>query len=348
MIGILRKYNTSATAIDQPIDFEIPESSVMLAVYLAIPDAKNGSRALNTSNGICRAKQMGRYPNKAPLGYVNLAEPNGKKYIALHTPEAEIVKWSFQQLAKNAYRIDQVRRMANAKGLKCSRSHFWKLLRNPAYCGYVSLVSNESKEVQLIKGVHEALISETLFHEVQNIININRKIVGKRHETNEMFILRKYLICPRCNRKLLGSFSKGKTKRYPYYHCVAGCKTRFKAGKLNDEYEDKLNQLELSLGVTNLFKLILEDINVTTLREEHLRERKLLLEQIEEQELFVSKARKLFIIDKIQFDDFSNIKKDFQTISSGLKNELEKVVIKLNCLGKQFNTRSFKEFFFRF
>lgn len=57
-------------AIDQPIDFSVPESTVMLAVYLAVPEAEI-RRAQNTSNGIRRAKLMGRYPNKAPIGYIN-------------------------------------------------------------------------------------------------------------------------------------------------------------------------------------------------------------------------------------------------------------------------------------
>jgi DNA invertase Pin-like site-specific DNA recombinase len=64
MIDILRKLNTVAMSIDQPIDFNVPESSVMLAVYLSIPESENLRRALNTSNGIRRAKQLGRYPNK--------------------------------------------------------------------------------------------------------------------------------------------------------------------------------------------------------------------------------------------------------------------------------------------
>lgn len=71
MIGILRNLNTLAMAIDQPIDFDIPESSVMLAVYLSVPEAENGRRALNTSNGMRRARQAGRYPGRAPLGYLN-------------------------------------------------------------------------------------------------------------------------------------------------------------------------------------------------------------------------------------------------------------------------------------
>ncbi|WP_316823908.1 recombinase family protein [Pedobacter miscanthi] len=58
VIGMLRKYNTIAMAIDQPVDLDIPESVVMLAVYLSIPEAENTRRGLNTSNGMRRAKLM--------------------------------------------------------------------------------------------------------------------------------------------------------------------------------------------------------------------------------------------------------------------------------------------------
>jgi len=54
MIGILRNLNVHTSAIDQPIDFEVPESIVMLAVYLSIPEAENSRRGLNTSDGANR------------------------------------------------------------------------------------------------------------------------------------------------------------------------------------------------------------------------------------------------------------------------------------------------------
>jgi len=130
-----------AMAIDQPIDFSVPESTVMLAVYLSIPEAENERRGLNTANGIRRAKQMGRYPNKAPLGYINLTGLDGRKYIAPKQPEASILKWVFHQIAKNAHRVEDVRRMANTKGLKCSKTNFWRLIRNPVYCGFLRLTS---------------------------------------------------------------------------------------------------------------------------------------------------------------------------------------------------------------
>ncbi len=45
MIGKLRKYKTTAKAIDQPIDFSVPESTVMLAVYLAVPEQDSNQQA---------------------------------------------------------------------------------------------------------------------------------------------------------------------------------------------------------------------------------------------------------------------------------------------------------------
>lgn len=73
----------------------------MLTVYLSLPEAENSRRALNTAAGNRRAKLMGRYPNKAPLGYINTTTIDGNKIIAPKQPEADIIRWAFQQLAKN-------------------------------------------------------------------------------------------------------------------------------------------------------------------------------------------------------------------------------------------------------
>lgn len=105
MIRKLRKYKTTAMAIEQPIDFSVPESAVMLALYLAVPEAENTRRAQNTSNGMRRAKLLGKYPNKAPMGFTNVTLMDGKKAIVPKEPEAEIIKWIFHQAAQNNHRI---------------------------------------------------------------------------------------------------------------------------------------------------------------------------------------------------------------------------------------------------
>lgn len=292
MISLLRKYNTTPVAIDQPLDFSVPESTVMLAISLAVPEAENERRGLNTSNGIRRAKMMGRYPGKAPLGFFNTTGPDGKKYIAPKQPEASIIKWVFNQIPKNVYSVPELGRMAVAKGLKCSRANFWKLIRNPVYCGLIKL-NSESEEQPLIKGIHAPIISERLFNEVQNIIDNKRRINGKRNIGSDCFPLKHYLICPVCGRKLCGSYSQGRKRKYPYYQCSSACRKRFRAELFNDNYNQKLQWFALSEYAVELFSLILNDVNLTTQKVAYLSERRLLVKQLEDHELIISKARKL-------------------------------------------------------
>ncbi|MFA6058735.1 MAG: hypothetical protein WC756_11095 [Taibaiella sp.] len=136
-------------AIDQPIDFSVPESTVMLAVYLSVPEAENSRRALNTANGIRRAKQMGRYPSKAPIGFINLTTLDGKKIIVQKQPEASIIKWVFNQLAKNVNKIEVVRKMAYDKGLKYSKSHFLDLFVILPIAGLFKCVSTLMNNIRL-------------------------------------------------------------------------------------------------------------------------------------------------------------------------------------------------------
>ena len=349
MIGVLRKCNATAMAIDQPIDFSIPESTVMLAVYLSVPEAENIRRALNTANGIRRAKQMGRYPSKAPMGYINLTEMDGKKLIVPKQPEATIIRWIFQQLAKNIHKIEDVRKMAYGKGLRCSRSYFIKLIRNSAYCGLIPVTLN-SLEQQMIKGIHEPLISEALFYEVQEIVNTKRKISSGTDELKSMFFLTGHLVCPLCDRKLCGNFSRGSTKKHPYYHCRGRCKTRINASKLNVSYQSNLQQLVLAEGVGDLFYCILEEWNTSTHQAECLHERKMVVNQLEERKTLLSKARELFIADVLKFDDFSEIKKECQTKSNYLRKELADIAVTLKDIEKQHQSggRSFVNIFQRY
>ena len=348
MIGMLRKYKTTAMAIDQPIDFSVPESTVMLAVYLSVPEAENSRRAMNTANGIRRAKQMGRYPSKAPLGFINLTTLDGKKIISPKQPEAGIIRWVFLQLAKNIHRIEEVRKMADDKGLKCSRSYFFRLLRNPAYCGLIPIKSES--EQYMVQGIHEPLISEALFYEVQKIINTKRKITSQKNDLKATFYLRGILVCPLCNRKLCGSFSRGSTKRYPYYHCQKRCKTRINALLLNECYERKLGQLTLSNGALDLFKSILEDWNTGTQKTVYLQHRNIVVRKLVEQESTLSQARKLFVADVLKSDDYSAIKRECHVNSKCLKRELNDINVKLGNIDRQslLGSRSFVRILKRF
>jgi|GEM_PF-5482437 len=105
MIRMLRDMKVRPMVIDQPIYLEVSESIVMQAVYLSIPEAENSRRGLTTSDGIRRAKKLGRWPGRAPIGYSNQTAPDCKKFIMPKQPEADLIKWSFQQLATGTLTI---------------------------------------------------------------------------------------------------------------------------------------------------------------------------------------------------------------------------------------------------
>ncbi|WP_214656436.1 recombinase family protein [Sphingobacterium mizutaii] len=259
---------------------------------------------------------------------------DGKKIIAPKQPEAGIIRWVFHQLAKNIHKIEGIRRMADDKGLKCSRSYFSKLIRNPAYCGLIS-IKLSSGEQYMVKGIHDPLISEALFHEVQRIITTKRKTSCKREDLKAMFFLTGFLICPLCNRKLCGSFSTGSTKRHPYYHCRGRCKTRIKAPLLNERYQQELQELMLSSKAVHIFNCVLEDWNTNNQKAEYIQERKQVVRKLIEQESILSQARKLFVAAVLKLDDYSELKREYHVNSKCLKRELSDINEKLKNIEKQ-------------
>jgi DNA invertase Pin-like site-specific DNA recombinase len=66
MIDVLQALNIEPNAIDQFLDLKIPESRIMLAVYIAQAEADNLRRGLNVVVGMRRGKVEGRWMGKAP------------------------------------------------------------------------------------------------------------------------------------------------------------------------------------------------------------------------------------------------------------------------------------------
>jgi len=187
----------------------------------------------------------------------------------------------------------------------------------------------------MIKGLHEPLISESLFYQVQSVINTKRKTTAKRDDLQSLFFLRGFLTCPICNRKLVGSISKGRSKKYPYYHCRDGCKTRIDAISLNNCYQKKLQQFILSNNTIELFKNILEDQNIKTLKASYLYAQKGLERKINEEKLILSQGRKLFITGILKIDDYNELKRENQISTQNLKKEANDITAKLKGIDKK-------------
>jgi site-specific DNA recombinase len=259
MINMLKNLFVEPQAIEQPLDMSIPESKLMLAVYLAQPEVDNDRRALNTFYGMRRARKEGRWMGQAIIGYENKIDTHGRKYIAPKEPNASIMRWVYEELATGNYSINQIWSEAHIKCLQMGRKNFWKVIRNPVYCGKILVPQFKDEEAHLVPGQHEALISESLFYEVLNVLDGRRRNNVIKIRSMDDLPLRGFLICPKCGLMLSGSASKGKTTYVHYYHCNSKCGARFNAKLVNDKFIQLLKKHAIDPAVCELYKALITE-----------------------------------------------------------------------------------------
>lgn len=324
MIDILRKLGVEPQATEQPLDTSIPENKIMLAFYLAMPEAENERRALNVVYGMRRARKEGRYMGMAPYGYINRTSEDGKKYITVNEPEALVLRWVFKELAKGKYTVEQVFRMSLIRGFSKKRAYFYKLIRNPVYCGKIHVPSYRDEESHFVDGQHEAIIPPSLFYRVQDVLdkrarNYNLKIIA-----NESLPLRGFLICPLCGKALSGSASKGYSKYYTYYHCHSGCSFRLRAEDVNKQFILMLKQYVPKNSMLSVYKQVLlegwekQTGNLSA-------EKKKLQDEIKLIEEKLAYGRELLMAKEIEPLDFREMKEKYNLKLERLSDKLRTV-----------------------
>lgn len=321
MINTLRKLGVEPQAIEQPLELAIPENKMMLAFYLAAPEVENDRRALNVIHGMRRARKEGRYMGLAPIGYTNKTDEAGRKFIAPEEPQAGILRWAFNQIAEGVYNTEQVYKMAKDKGFSGTKGLFWFAIRNPVYCGKIFIPKYKDEESRFVKGLHEPIIPESLYYRVQDVLDGRKRHYKLKAVSNSTLPLRGFLICPKCNKLLTGSASKGHTKYYHYYHCTDGCSCRYRADNVNQQFVYELKKYIPCPEMTELFKIVLAEAWYD--QTNHVQDdRKQLLSQIKDLEEKLSYIRDLLSSKQIEPSDFREMKSEYSAKLEKLESKL--------------------------
>ncbi len=323
MIRKLSKLNIESVAIEQPIDLNIPENKIMLALYLINPEVENDRRSLNVTSGMRRAMKDGRWVCKAPKGYMNRRDEKNKPII-VPNEEADYIKKAFSEVAKKVKPIDCIRHELNKEGFTCSKNNFYSLIRNPVYCGkiHIKAYARDQEDAMITDGIHEPLISQELFTKVQNILSGRAKKQShpKIHKANKYFPLRGFLLCQRCGKTLTGSFSKGNGGKYPYYHCSKGCKERIKAEHIEVSFKKLLYQFKFNEGAKEIFKRILIDkINLSNLNKSKRLEK--MDSEIEKNSLRLERLKDMYVDGEVSKEEYQQLKQKYETETYRLKFE---------------------------
>jgi site-specific DNA recombinase len=320
MINTLNSSGVEPQAIEQPLDLNIPENKIMLAFYLAAPEVENDRRALNVTVGMRRAKKEGRWMATAPKGYVNVINEQKKKVIA-PSPDAKYIKWVFEEINKGILHADQVRKLANKNGFKISRAYFWSMIRNPVYCGKIYIPAHKDEDACFVRGIHEPLINEELFYNVQDILSGRKKNIQSRGQQKEELALRGFLVCKRCGGNLTGNASKGMGGKYFYYHCQPGCPERIKADVANNEAIKELQKISAKKEAINLYRLILEK-ELKKSSKESTEDKEKIGAEIKKNQERIDNAQQLMLDDELPLSEYKSIKSRYEEVIRRLQEQI--------------------------
>ena len=328
MIKQLKKYNIEPQAMEQPLDFRIPESKIMLAIYLSSPEVENDRRSMNVTNGMRRASKEGRWVAKAPKGYANKRDENNRPVI-IPNSDAKFMIQAFEMIASGDYSQEQTLRILTVQGLKFHRNGFAAQIRNPVYCGKIRIKASDGETESIVKGIHEPIISEELFYQVQDVLTGKRLKGGNLamiHCAKDDLPLRGFLTCPICGKKLTGSASKGHGGKYYYYHCSKGCKYRYRATLVNAKFEEYLSTFAFDSQSVNLYNTILKDAmeDGENGRKDNAR---VLEEEIKKIQVRIDNLQDKFADNQITSSDYTSARERYDFQLRDLRNKKQESTI---------------------
>lgn len=340
MIRRLREMEIEVNCIEQPLDLSQPDSKVMLAVYLVIPEVENQKTSIRVMDGMRKANKEGCYTTTAPKGYLNTRNADGKATLTPDPATSPIIEKIFSDYATGLYSAEQVRQKYSKK-LKISRNGFFCVLKNPTYMGKILIKATKKEDEILVEGLHPALVDSETFERVQLILKGKFKPQFRTiTEIDEALPLRGFLICPECGKTLTGSGSKGRGGRntYFYYHCERYClaKTRYKSREVNALFEELLSEMRIDEDQQSVYTSILAEQfsdrhsdRQTTINSLH-REQENLQKRIE-------MAEDSFFERQIDAPTFNSMKQRIDTRLAEIKSELKEVQQKERLFDKHLN-----------
>jgi site-specific DNA recombinase len=166
--------------------------------------------------GMQEKAEQGIWPTVAPLGYLNVIGPDGKKVIEVDPKLGPIVTHLFGWYATGTLSIAELAEKARAAGLVhrksgavVPRSKVHSILRNPIYTG------NFVWKGQYFRGKHQPLVSHALWDRVQGVLD--GRAASKLRKGKRDFAFSGIVKCGHCGCAMVGEIKK---KRYVYYHCT--------------------------------------------------------------------------------------------------------------------------------
>jgi site-specific DNA recombinase len=215
IVKLLTQYKITLKSATESIS-PTPEGKLMQNIIASFAQYDNDQRSQRTRMGMIQAVKEGRWVHKAPLGYRNNKKEGEPSLVP--TEEKIIVEKIFSDFARGKKQHRIIEDLKEV-GITLSKQTLNKILSNSLYIAKIKTSFFDYP----INGDWEPIVNDVVFYKSQDILSkksLSSIIIKKTDD----FPLRRFLLCPNCHSKLTGSWSKGRRRKYPYYHCTRkGC-----------------------------------------------------------------------------------------------------------------------------
>jgi site-specific DNA recombinase len=245
-----RKYYVKILSTGEHIDTDTEDPATFLhrAFKLMIANHELINIRKRTRNGIRTALQSGRFVNKAPHGFINRRDERDRGFIVVDESKRRIIEKIFLDFVCGVPYPAILRTARNCGFQLKGNSALTRLLTNPVYAGLVKVPGKGDQPEKIIRGIHEAIVSEALYWKAFEMINGKPK---QRSIPKSDVPLRGILKCT-CGSHLTAGYSKGKKKYYLYYRCLSEPGKNFRGEKIHALLSEILEELSFSNSQLNI------------------------------------------------------------------------------------------------
>ena len=223
--------------------------------------------------GLHTKAAQGLYPSYAPLGYLNVVGPDGKRIIVPDPILGPMITKLFTWFASCEYSLKALAAKAYAEGFrfrltrnKIPVTTLHKTLRKRIYTGEFDYAGST------YQGNYEPLVTREVWERVQEILDGRQE--KKHRKVTHDFAFSGLVTCGHCGCSLVGEIKK---KRYVYYHCTGyrgKCPERYTPEKiLINCFVERLRELVIAPEIVEWLRdeLVTSDLTEAGAREQALR-----------------------------------------------------------------------------
>lgn len=225
--ALLTRYGVMVASATEPMTDD-PAGQLLENVLSSIAQFDNQVRAERTRSAMRSLAERGWWVFRAPVGFIADRSADGCPTLRVDAETGTTIASGFAAFATGRMNSMQIadrwasRGVRRHDGGRFGPRHVVDLFRQPVYAGFYRGALVGAKEVA---GQWPAIVDRETWDKVQAVMNATVKVHAGYQRAHHDFPLRGFVRCGECGRSLTGSWSRGRSGKYAYYHCPKGCRS---------------------------------------------------------------------------------------------------------------------------